>query len=193
MAEDVEFRRLSVDNTLKSGLSILGVAFLIVLFVGSLIAIGFFLQEKEVSETFSCDNSNTIDAEYVEDGDDDCGDGSDEVNGARDDLETWKLGFFSYTMFGCSAVFLIAGILGMSTKVIADSISAGLALHQSETPEKTIVQKNTQPTQAAYQPQQQMRTHVPAQVVQQPTQLPPPAQVVQQPTQLPPPEPPRVQ
>ena len=98
MAEDVEFRKLSVDNTLKSGLSILGVAFLIVLFVGSLIAIGFFLQEKEVSETFSCDNSNTIDAEYVEDGYDDCGDGSDEVNGTRDDLETRKLGFFSYTM-----------------------------------------------------------------------------------------------
>lgn len=174
MSKDVEFRKLSVDNTLKSGLSILGVAFLIVLFVGSLIAIGFFLQEKEVSETFSCDNSNKIDAEYVEDGDDDCGDGSDEVNGASDDLETRKLGFFSYTMFGCSAVFLIAGILGMSTKVIADSISAGLALHHSETPKKTIVQ-NTQPTQTAYQPQQQMRTHVPAQVVQQPTQLPPPA------------------
>lgn len=189
MSEDVEFRKLSADNTLKSGLSILGVAFLIVLFVGSLIAIGFFLQETERLETFSCDNSNTIEAEYVEDGDDDCGDGSDEVTGASDDLETRKLGFFSYTMFGCSAVFLIAGILGMSTKVIADSISAGLALHYSETPKKTIVQKNTQ---TAYQPQQQMRTHVPAQVVQQPTQLPPHAQVSQQPTQLPPPAPPRV-
>lgn len=174
MVEDVKFRRLSVDNTLKSGLSILGVAFLIVLFVGSLIAMGFFLQEKEVSETFSCDNGNTTDAEYVEDGDNDCGDGSDEVNGARDDLETRKLGFLSYTMFGCSAVFLIAGILGMSTKVIADSISAGLALHHSETPNETIAQKNTQPTQTAYQPQQQMQTHVPAQVVQQHTVLPPP-------------------
>ena len=53
MAEDVEFRKLSVDNTLKSGLSILGVAFLIVLFVGSLIAIGFFLQEKEVSVSYT--------------------------------------------------------------------------------------------------------------------------------------------
>ena len=94
-------------------------------------------------------------------------------------------GFLSYTMFGIAGIVLIAGILGLSTKILADSISAGLALHAaSDSPEHEIVDKVLptdvtpvqipQPVQApmVHQHQQPAIQQHPQQVVNQPLPQP---------------------
>ena len=143
MATDVNYRRLSVDGTLNAGLSILGVTFLIGILVGLFVIAAFM--SKETVSVYVCANGEIIESAegLEEDGIDDCEDGSDEYwpTGSVDGkfVESSEFGFISYMMFGCSGIFLVAGILGLSTKILADSISAGLALHAANENSKSNV------------------------------------------------------
>lgn len=135
MAKGVDYQRLSVDGTLNAGLSILGVTFIIGILVGLFVIAAFTFQEN--STVYICANGEILEDErVVEDGTADCLDGSDEFwpnpenNGEI--VESSQFGFISYMMLGCSGIFLVAGILGLSTKILADSISAGLALHAAD-------------------------------------------------------------
>ena len=153
--EDVKFRKLSVDGTLNAGLSIIIVTFLIMLLCGSFVAVAFMLQGNTGRATeFTCNSGETVDATWVQDGTSDCGDGSDETSAAAEEIAGKKtFGFLSYIMFGIAGVVLVSGILGLSTKILADSISAGLALHaaNAQVAPVHVAQSVQAPTQQQYQ------------------------------------------
>ena len=131
MAEEVKYRRLSLEGTLTAGLSIIVVTFLIMVLCAAFVSLAFVLQEKTEGATeFTCKDGRTILAAWVGDGENDCLDGSDETDVASEVIEGEKIfGTLSYMMFAIAGFVAFSGILGLSTKILADSISAGLALH----------------------------------------------------------------
>ena len=190
MSKKIKFRRLSVDDTLNAGLSIIAVVILIVLLCGSFVMLAFMTvndKTDEYPENFPCqDGYDDVDWVQVGDGYHDCLDKSDEWTAAvesklaRNETEFSGL---SYIMFAIAGIFLLAGILGLGTKIVADGTSAGLALHYGESlvseddePENTVdqtqqmihhQQEQHQPVQQlpvhhqSIQPQQQMQQHHP--------------------------------
>ncbi|MDP7001668.1 MAG: hypothetical protein QGH90_07175 [Candidatus Poseidoniaceae archaeon] len=188
MADDVKYRRLSVDGTLNAGLSIIIVTFLIMLLCGSFVALAFMLQENTESATeFTCNSGETVEAEWVQDGTSDCVDGSDETEAAEEEIAGEKtFGFLSYIMFGIAGVVLVSGILGLSTKILADSISAGLALHAANEALNPDIEVKVLPTQVAPVQVAQSAQATTPQQHQQPTAQQHTQQVVHQP--LPPPQ-----
>ena len=109
MAEGIKYQRMSVDGTLNAGLSIIIVTFLIMLLCGSFVGLAYLSQESTKSATeFTCNSGEEIDAGWVQDGANDCADGSDENAAAAERIGGEKtFGFLSYIMLGIAGVVLV--------------------------------------------------------------------------------------
>lgn len=100
MAEEVNYRALTVGGTIKAGFSMITVAIAIGILFGLCMWASFELEE--------------IGRENV---------ATTELTGVN------LFEILSYIPFGLGWLILISGIIGISTKILADGISAGLALH----------------------------------------------------------------
>ncbi|MBJ32464.1 MAG: hypothetical protein CMB69_00565 [Euryarchaeota archaeon] len=129
MAKSLRHRRLSLDDTLGSGLSLIAVTSSIVLITYIFIRLAFHFQTT--ADYFVCSSGETIPSSYVHDGMMDCISGSDEAGGAYEEIQEGdkEFGMVSYVMLGVGLIVSLSGIFGIITKIMADSISAGLMLH----------------------------------------------------------------
>ena len=115
----MSMKRLGIWDTISAGGSM---AFVVIAIV--MIPVICFEIAGELTE-YSCPLGDTIPGDFVRDGAVDCWDGADE----SPEAEATEIFLIPDLIRGVGVIIMIMGFLGLTTKVIADGISAGLSLH----------------------------------------------------------------
>ena len=118
-------KRLGLRDTINAGGSMVFVVIVIVMIP----VICFEIAGSDLLTEYECPLGDTISGYYVLDGGEDCWNGADELPGA----EATEIFLIPDLIRGVGIIIMIMGLLGLTTKVIADGISAGLSLHHQDT------------------------------------------------------------
>lgn len=127
---------MGLENTVRVGLSLIAVVGGIVFIsLTSFYGGSYFHSLSDVPETFTCSNGMEIPLTKVQDGNHDC-DGNffdameDEEEGLYIELTSVSpvFSFLSVTFYVISTLTMLTGLLGLATKIIADSVSIGLTM-----------------------------------------------------------------
>ena len=121
----MSMERLGIWDTINAGRSMAFVVIAIVMIP----VICFEIADSELLTEYSCPLGDTIPGYYVGDGGEDCWNGADE----SPEAEATEIFLIPDLIRGVGVTIMIMGFLGLTTKVIADGISAGLSLHHRDT------------------------------------------------------------
>ena len=126
-----DFPSLSAINTIRAGLNLMLSVAIIVVVGASFIMIGFELTKETATTTwFDCGDGGRVSVNTLEDGEDNCNNGADEAEGIRNQYIQEETGLLSLIFHGVGILVLVAGSLGLLTKVIADGVSAAINLNK---------------------------------------------------------------
>lgn len=149
-AERTKQQHLSLNETLEIGASYILAITVIVVFSGLLFAAGTVFSDVQ-AETYECQNGEIIKIESLEDGVNDCVRYTDPANGtslfeytgedeALGVLEANAtptfLKWLGRSLIFASPFILLVGLVGLSSKFIADSVSIGLTLYTNQLTEE---------------------------------------------------------
>jgi hypothetical protein len=128
---------MGLENTVRVGFSLIAVVGGIVFIsLTAFYAGSYFHSLSDVPETFTCSNGMEIPLTKVQDGNHDC-DGNfwdgmeDEEEGLYIELTSGSpiFSFLSVIFYVISSLTMVTGLLGLGTKIIADSVSIGLTMN----------------------------------------------------------------
>ena len=126
-------KRLGLWDTINAGSSMAFVVIVIVMIpvICFEIADSVHLTEYQCPSEYSSGvpAGETIPGDFVRDGGEDCWNGADE----SPEAEATEIFLIPDLIRGVGVIIMIMGLLGLTTKVIADGISAGLSLHHQDT------------------------------------------------------------
>ena len=128
---------MGLENTVRVGFSLIAVVGGIVFIsLTAFYAGSYFHSLSDVPETFTCSNGREIPLTKVQDGNHDCDgnffdDMEDEEEGLYIELTSSSpvFSFLSVIFYVISSLTMLTGLLGLATKIIADSVSIGLTMN----------------------------------------------------------------